>query len=243
MLSYYNTTKEIKERNPDTAIIPIGSIEQHGSHLPIGVDFFTADAYSRAVAEKTGALLYPPLPFSTCYEHKGTSGSLGLRPTTLYSVIEDLVLGLYEQGIRKIVFIICHGGVFIAAPAIRELNALHDDLAVISVSSSLPSRAGEVLENTDVEIHAGEKETSLMLYLHPDTVNKAEMMKNDFTPNVPRDYLNYTPLRKLSPSGVWGKPSLASKEKGEQIFNIIVDAMVDYIEDAFKNAYREKWQD
>ena len=243
MLSYYNTTNKISEEKPDTAIIPIGSIEQHGSHLPIGVDYFTAEAYSKAVAEKTGALLYPPLPFSTCYEHKGTCGSLGLRPTTLYSVIEDLVLGLYAQGIKKIIFIICHGGVFIAGPAIRELNALHDDLAVISVYSSLPSRASEVLENKDPEIHAGEKESSLMLYLHPETVDTDEMMKNDYTPNVPRDYLNYSPLRKLSPTGVWGKPSLASAEKGEKIFNIVVDAMVEYIEDAFKNAYMKKWQD
>lgn len=73
MLSYNNTSKELKASGVDMAIIPVGSIEQHSSHLPIGTDMLLAEDFGRSVAEKLNALLLPALPFSTCYEHRGHS--------------------------------------------------------------------------------------------------------------------------------------------------------------------------
>ena len=238
MLSYYNTVKEVEESGVDTAIIPIGSIEQHGSHLPMGTDYFFADAISRAVAEKMNAFLYPPIPFSTCYEHKGSKGSLCMRPSTFYQMLQDLVLNLRDQGFKKVIVYIAHGGVFVAGPAVRELNALYDDLQVALVYGA--GDTSDILECKD-EIHAGEKETSLMLYLHKDTVNQEEMMKNDFIPDCPREFLNYASLLKLSKTGVWGKPSLASEEKGKKIFDRVVDGIVEYVEKVFRLATVEKW--
>ena len=241
MLSYYNTVKEVEESGVDTAIIPVGSVEQHGSHLPMGMDYFAADAVSKGIAEKMNALLYPTIPFSTCYEHKGSKGSLCMRPITFYQMLQDLVLNLRDQGFKRVVVLIWHGGVFVAGPAVRELNALYDDLQVVLVTGIMNEKIQSVLE-TKNEIHAGEKETSLMLYLDKDTVDKEEMMKNDCVPDYPREFLNYASILKLSKTGVWGKPSRASEEKGKILFEYIVEEAIDYINKAFEVATAEKWQ-
>lgn len=242
MISYYNTINEIEESGVDTAIIPIGSIEQHGSHLPIGMDYFSADALSKGLAEKLNALLYPTIPFSTCYEHKGSKGSLCMRPTTFYQMLQDLVLNLHNQGFKKVIVLITHGGVHVAAPAIRELNALHDDLQVVLLMGVVNDKMRAVLDNKSGEIHAGEKETSLMLYIDKDTVNQEEMLKNDCIPPYPQDFMNYASILKLSKNGVWGKPSKASEEKGKLLFEYYIEEAIDYIKRAFEVATVEKWQ-
>lgn len=242
MISYNNTAKEIKDSGVDMAILPIGSVEQHSSHLPIGTDVMLASAMGEAIAERINALLLPTLPISTCYEHKGVKGSVCMRPSTFYQMLQDIVLCLRDQGIKKVLVVLGHGGIFVAAPAIRELNALYDDLQVILVHTE--SGKGErksVCENTKHEIHAGESETSIMLYLHEKLVNKTLMMENDFTPEYPQNMLNHVPLTKISKTGAWGMPSLATKEKGEVIFNCMIDNAVEYIENALEVCPKERW--
>lgn len=242
MISYRNTAKEVADSGVDTAVLPLGSVEQHSSHLPIGTDVMLADALGAALAERIGALLLPTIPMTTCYEHKGVKGSVCMRPSTLYQVIQDIALNLRDQGIKKIAVVLGHGGIFIAAPAIRELNALYDDLQIILVqTSSLKGERRVFLENKELEIHAGESETSLMLYLHEDLVNKELMMQNDFTPAYPQNMLNHIPITKISKTGAWGKPSLATREKGEQVFKCMVDNAVEYVNFAFSVCPKEKW--
>jgi len=241
MISYKNTAKEIADSGIDTAIIPLGSVEQHSSHLPIGTDVMIAEAISAAIAERINALLLPPIPISTCYEHKGTKGSVCMRPITFYQMLQDIVLCLRDQGIKKIAVVLGHGGIFIAAPAIRELNALYDDLQVILVQTTGNGDRKTILENKLPEIHAGESETSLMLYLHEEFVNKELMMQNDFNPDYPQSMLNHVPVTRISKTGAWGMPSLATREKGEKIFNIMIENAMYYIECAFAVCPKEKW--
>ena len=242
MISYRNTAKEIKDSGVDSAIIPLGSVEQHSSHLPIGTDVMLAEAIGAALAERIGALLLPAIPISTCYEHKGSVGSVCMRPSTFYQMLQDIVLCLRDQGIKKIAVVLGHGGIFIAAPAIRELNALYDDLQVVLVQTSSGSGDRKVyLENDKPEIHAGESETSLMLYLHEELVNKELMVRNDCNPDFPQSMLNHVPLTRISKTGTWGMPSLATREKGEKIFKCMIDNAVDYVQKAFAVCPREKW--
>lgn len=242
MVSYFNTIDEIIASGTDTVIIPVGSVEQHGSHLPVGTDYFIIDALSRAVAEKMDAYLLPALPLSTCYEHKGKKGSVCMRPATFMAMLQDIILYLHGQGFKRFVVMLGHGGIFAAGPAIRELNALYGDMSVIKIEPpSTP--AMKALEDGDPanELHAGEEETSLILYLQEQTVKKEEMMKNDFVPSVPREYMNYSSILKLSPTGVWGMPSHASKEKGAMMFELMVEHCLNYIEDAFAHTTMEEW--
>lgn len=239
MISYYNTIEEIKT---DTAIIPVGSIEQHGSHLPTGTDYFIVEKLSEEVAKKIDAYLLPPLPISTCYEHKGKKGSVRMRPSTFALMLSDIIMDLKDQGFTKIIVMLGHGGTFAAGPIIRELNANNDGLQIIKIEPVNTEKTRSVIEGAPLnEVHAGEKETSMMLAICEETVDKEKMLKNDYIPDCPREYLNYSSLLKLSKTGVWGMPSYATKEKGEKIIEYSVEAIIDYIEDAFKNTEINKW--
>ena len=241
MISYKNTTNEIKESGIRTAIIPVGSIEQHASHLPVGTDYLIAQKMGEALAERLNAFLLPALPFSTCYEHRGSKGTVCFKPDTFYKMLQDLVLCLKDQGFNRVVVLSCHGGTFIIKPCIRELNALYDDLVVILPEVPMSDKRKAIVENYS-DIHAGESETSKILYLHEELVKKDLMMENDCVPDVPQNFLSYIPLPELSTTGAWGKPSLATKEKGEKLLNLGVEEYVEYIEKAFKYAKSDKWQ-
>ena len=233
MLNYYNTADEIIESGTDTCILPIGSVEQHGPHLPIGTDYILAESFAQAIGKELGCLVLPVQAYSTCYEHRGKMGSFWMKPETMYRVIEDLVTGMRAQGFKKIIILLSHGGIFIAGPVIRELNSIYPDIDVIKldlVEFYLSKETNKYLE-CDNNLHAGEIESSLMVFLKKEYFRRDKAV--DFIPDIPRSYLNNFPLLKVSLHGVWGKPSLATEEKGEKIFNIVVHNAVEYLERFF----------
>jgi len=242
-LTYENTRPEIEQSGVDTAILPLGSIEQHSAHMPIGTDCLNAEAVARGVAEQIGGLLLPVLPVSNCYEHRqsGRFGGIWIRPNTYYQMLQDIILSLREQGFRRVILILGHGGIFIAGPLTRELNAMYDDLLVIKVDPLTTPEMQDILENKDGDIHAGESETSLMLYMREELVDREKMMQDDCIPDCPRDFLNYASLQKLSTTGAWGRPSLAAKEKGERLLRARINASVEYIRRATELGTQERW--
>lgn len=242
MLDFTCTIDEINRKNIKIAILPLGSIEQHSTHLPVGTDCIISQAVASAVGEKIGAFVLPVLPVGTCYEHKriGSFSAVWLRPKTLYNVLEDIILSLYKQGFDKIVLLPGHGGLFIVPPLTRELNANIEGLVVVSTEHSSKNYTEDITECKN-DIHAGENETSLMLYLNDKYVKKDKMGENDFIPDFPRSFLNYMPISDLSKTGVWGKPSLATKEKGERLFRARVENCVEFINNTFENARKEEW--
>ena len=229
MLSYYSTADEIESGNNGIAVLPVGSTEQHGQHLPIATDYIIAGSVAQKIAEVLGAFFLPALPISTCREHMGKKGSVWMNPDTFYAMIKDIVMCLKEQGFKKIVLVLGHGGIFIANPVVRELNATNADIKVIKVELGQFIQSPEMSSILECRnnLHACEYETSLMMFLKEDIVRKDKII--DCVPEVPRDYLNYGSIFRYSKNGVWGKPSLASKEKGEKIFEILVDKSVNYI--------------
>jgi creatinine amidohydrolase len=234
LISYNSTVDEINVSNPDTAVISIGSTEQHGHHLPVSTDFIIAGAVAEKFAGKTGAFLLPVLPISTCREHMGKKGSVWMNPDTFYKMLTDILMSLKEQGFKKIVVILGHGGVFMATPAIREVNAVNPDISVIKVDliQFLGSNEMKSILQCRDNLHAGEYETSLMLYLAEELVRKDRIV--DHIPDVPRDFLNYGSIFNYCKDGVWGKPSLATKEKGRVIFDILVDKSIEYVNEVLR---------
>ena len=103
MLDLHSTSDEIGRARPEVAIIAVGAVEQHGPHLPVGTDFNTIREVSRRLAERIGAFVLPPIPFSMSECHGPTAGTVWLEPETLAEVVRDLAHALYEQGFRKIV--------------------------------------------------------------------------------------------------------------------------------------------
>lgn len=238
MYTYEMTADDIMRLDPDTAVIPVGSLEQHGPHLPVMTDWAIASELGRRVAEKLNAFLVPALPVSTCREQMGKKGSVWMEPTTFYQMMTDIILSLKTQGFKKIAILQCHGGIFIMTPLVRDLNARwNPELMVVNVP---PDVYGPILLREGIletpELHAGEGETSKMLRLAPETVRMDRAV--DFVPDVPRAYLSYGSIYRASPSGVWGQPTRASAEKGEKALACMAQIAVDEIAGAF--AYMEK---
>lgn len=231
---YQRTADEIMAADPELAILPVGSVEQHGPHLPVMTDWAIAAELGRAVAEKMNAFLLPALPISTCREQMGKKGSVWMEPVTFYQMMTDIILSLKTQGFKKVGILQCHGGIFIMTPLVRDLNAkFNPELMVANVDPCTfwPVLYREGIIETNTELHAGEVETSQMLAIAPETVHMDRAV--DFVPTISRPYLSYGSIFRASPTGVWGEPSKASAEKGERVFARSAELAVDALNEAF----------
>ena len=224
------TADEICALDPDTAVIPVGSLEQHGPHLPIMTDWAIATELGRRVAERMNAFLLPAFPISTCREHMGKKGSVWMEATTFYQMMYDIVMSLKTQGFKRVAFVITHGGIFVMGPLVRDLNArFNPDLMVAFVTPDTSNLKG-ITETRG--LHADESETSQILAIAPETVHMDRAV--DFDPEVPRPYLNYGSIFRASPTGVWGYPTKATAEKGELILQRSTENAVDELNRAFE---------
>lgn len=200
----------------DLAILPIGSFEQHGDHLPFGTDNYEVEAIAAAVARATGAFLLPVQPISVCYEHRGRRGSMHYSAPVFFRFLVAAGETLYSQGFTRIIFICGHGGVFVLEPAVDHLNAHLPGLQAIHVPA-FGNLWDDDTRLTDRQgIHAGEMETALMLHLHPQLVDMARA--SDYLPDKPQHYLNYGSIFRLTPNGVWGKATCSTPETGRWVF-------------------------
>ena len=230
---YTKTADEIVALDPEIAVIPVGSLEQHGPHLPVMTDWVIATELGKRVADKLGAFLLPALPISTCREHMGKKGSVWMEPTTFYQMMTDIVMSLKVQGFKKVAIVQCHGGIFVMTPLVRDLNAKNNPDMMVAVT--YPGDFAIQLEQEGIietqELHAGEGETAQILAAAPESVHMDRAI--DFVPDVPRPYLSYGSIFRASPRGVWGYPSYATAEKGEKIFDRTAELMVEAINKAF----------
>ncbi|MGH2461134.1 MAG: GNAT family N-acetyltransferase [Chloroflexota bacterium] len=254
VFDYRATTVEIRAGGPRIAILPIATIEQHGPHLPLATDWIIVDAVAREVAGRLGepAYLLPTFPYGTSIGMKGFAGTAWLRAETLTRVARDVVAALRAQGIRRIIVVNAHGGPnegsaqprgnFIVKTAVRQLNYDHADLDVIWVQPLTAARQklSEIFESARDDVHAGEVETSLLLRLRPALVKGRAA---DVVPALGREYLQLTDFARLCPSGVWGRPGLASADKGGRAFDAAVEATVSYAGESFANLRAAKGRD
>jgi len=244
LFDWTNTTFEIKDAKIDMAILPVAACEQHGRHLPVGTDEIIMSAISRRVAEALtrDLFLLPAMPLGTSALHGGTPGTVWLGEETLYRVIYDVVESLYEHDVKYAVVINSHGGAnevtvrprgnYIVKTAVRQLNYDYPDKAAIWVQPFTVAKADllTIFESAGEEVQAGEVETSVMLHLAADLVKGNGQ---DYVPAVTKEYLDYVTFEQISPTGIWGRPSLASAEKGAAALDASVQATVAYIKESF----------
>lgn len=251
MLNYQNTCFEVMDADPDIALLPIGSTERAGNHLPVGTSTFILDALASRIAQVLSGDVYllPTLPVGCSGLHLGQNGTIALDWTTMVKVVSDLIESFLAQGITKVAVLVGLGGAnettvrprenYIVKTAVRQLNYDHQDLDAIWVQPfTVAGRELErILESSEQDVHAGELATSLMMYLHPESVRKEGV---DYVPDVGKEYLDFVAFEKLCPGGVWGLPSLATAEKGRMAFEAAVECTVKCIEESFSHLERIK---
>ena len=220
MFTARNTWKVIEDAKVQTAVVTIGSTEQHGTHLPLNTDTLIAEKFAQAVAEKLGAYLTPSIPIGQSGMWLEFPGSLSLSAETLKAVIADIVDSLVKTGFDTILFVSIHGAnevVYRGYP--EELQRKYPGVRVLTIGYPFWVRENwaaiwrQALAAAGIPEmnHADEAETSLMLALRPDLVGP-----NPTDCPLPED--RYPPgmtMRQVYPSGSMGYGSRASKEKGD----------------------------
>jgi creatinine amidohydrolase len=214
-----------------TVIIPFGSIEEHGAHLPLGTDTIHVYEICKEAAKQISVFVAPPLFYGVCRSTRDHPGTVGIRPSTLRTVTTDLLSDFYRQGLRHFLMISGHASSLHMSCLIEvgeELLQSYPDtqVAVLSLLDLAMVAWREVLTTED-DSHAGEAETSVMLHLRPHLVGEGRPREWPRFPEhlLVRDKLPYWP------GGVWGDASQASVAKGRKLFNLSVAALVRLIKD------------
>jgi creatinine amidohydrolase len=213
------------------AILPVGATEQHGPHMGCGMDALLADRLCAAVAKSTGVLTLPTLPYGCSIGHsRRWPGTLTLTPALLIETAKQIGTSAYNSGVRRLFIVSTHVGN--AAPlrcALDLLRCEHDDLMVALINSpsiSARVRAAHFADGEDW--HANDAETSLMLAIAPEMVREDLLAKAD-DPDRTEGLVFSHPVNRTSLNGVTGKPSEATLEKGERLFQWMVEDLSETI--------------
>ncbi|GAT35203.1 creatinine amidohydrolase [Terrimicrobium sacchariphilum] len=243
------TSPEIGRIAPDRiAVLPIAALEQHGNHLPVITDAAIADELGRRVEVllPDRIVLLPTLWCGSSHHHLGFPGTISISSETYTRVLVDMADSLIASGFRRIFFLNCHGGNQTPfAEALYRLNLKHKGANEpwIAAASYWNLAARELAAQTFMATprlsHACEYETSLMLALRPDWVQKDALGETSGIGSQYYDPLGYTPSRvvvsqsfdQLSQTGALGSPELATEEKGRQLFTLLASAVARFLEE------------
>lgn len=216
----------------DTVIVPFGSTEQHGRHLPLGTDAVLGDELGWRLAERLDAFVAPTLRFGCSDHHMSFAGTISLSEDTFRSVVKDVVGSLRKHGFKRIILLPTHGGNFQPLKrAVREIGPTGEAtvLAFTDLEGltkvAFKSSGGFGVDQAKSGAHAGEWETSMMLALRSEQVDM-ERASEGFLGGLAEVFAKIASgLENLDKHGVIGDPRVARAEAGRQY----VEEMVDFL--------------
>jgi creatinine amidohydrolase len=217
------------------ALVPLGSTEQHGPHLPEGTDHLIAGAFAREAAERTGYLSTPTVTVGVSPHHRQFHGTMWVDPPAFRDYVESLTRNLAYHGVDRVVWVNAHGG---NVAHLREVGRrLHEDGAMYACEwmwdESIPGLVDDFFEHNGP--HGGPKETALIQHLHPELVHEDRLAAaRDGGLAVPAEYEGYRTHGARTfydaiddtENGVLGDQTDATAEKGERMFETATDQLV-----------------
>ncbi|MFC6825221.1 creatininase family protein [Halopelagius fulvigenes] len=226
---------EIASQEGSIVVIPVGSVEQHGNHLPVATDSILASAVATAsaedVADEIPLLVAPPVWTGYSPHHLPFGGTMTGEFNTLTDLLEQISDAVLENGFDALLFVNGHGGnTALIDAAVSTIGHAHPNAEILGITYFDLARSfiDDIRESkTGGMAHGGEFETSLMLHLRPGLVGddrSAEYWDEQYDLGG-QDLLEGGPLsvyrsfNEYSESGAIGDPSLASAEKGKAIFD------------------------
>ncbi|MCF2164778.1 MULTISPECIES: creatininase family protein [Halobacterium] len=220
------------------ALVPLGSTEQHGPHLPESTDHRIAEAFARTVADRTGVLCTPPVNVGVSPHHRQFPGTMWVEPPVFRDYVASFTRNLAFHGIDRVVFVNAHGG---NVSHLREVGRrLRDEGTLYAVEwmwdESIPELVDEVFDQNGP--HGGPKETALMQYLdgehvHDDRLEDARdggvasVADADTIKHGSRTF--YDAIDNTD-NGVLGDQTDATAETGERLFEAASDQLVQLCE-------------
>lgn len=217
---------DLGERDhPPTLLVPVGSCEQHGPHLPIGTDTLIATALARDVAaRRPRRLVAPALAITASGEHQGFPGTLSIGTEAMVTVLVELVRS--AGWAQRVVLVNGHGG---NVDAMRRAAAVfeHEQRPVLIWWPDIAAAAGDA-RSLHGDLHAGHVETSLLLALHPGLVRPDRAVAGPET--VTMADLVHHGVHAVSPSGVLGDPTRATAAEGRRLFAALTEQLADALD-------------
>lgn len=236
----------------DIALLPVGATEQHGPHLPLDTDAFDAELLAKKVAEACSdpkPLVLPLISYGVSYHHEDFSGTISLSPDSLSQLVYEIGMCVARQGITKLVIINGHGGNIPALHfAAQKINRDSHIFTCVETGETSEKDMPSIIE-TPNDVHAGETETSTALAARPHLVRMEKAKR--FVPKFSIKYLNFSSKRrvdwyarvsKISSTGVLGDPTKATRQKGEQIWEVMVKHLVEFVEELKSLTLEEIYQ-
>jgi creatinine amidohydrolase len=223
-LDELSTNEAQQEAAAQTVIIlPIGSVEEHGDHLPLGTDSIQPEYIAAEVAKKTGALIAPPIRYGICNAARNFPGTISIEFDTLHMLVRDILAELARNGFTKIIVLSGHAGqshmvaLRLAAQDIVMRDEDNVRIMVLSDYDFVDDLKGKYASEKDG--HAGTIETSRIMSIKPDLI-KGKGKANQ--PNWPRFEVVAHP-EKYFPGGVHGDPTAATAKKGNEVNDYIIE--------------------
>lgn len=239
----WSKVKEYLKRS-NMILIPIGSIENEGNHLPLGLDIHLSQYLCEAVSKKTGCMVGPCLPIGYSKWFMDFPGTISLEHDTLTILIKEYCNCLYKHGFRNFIFINPHmGNENAVADVGRDLRKRNALVVLVDIWRTFEKIAQRIAITKKSELsHGGEIGTSIALVLYPQYVEMGQASKAEITFPVSKNiqpintlgFANfkgnnihtYVDTKEISESGLIGDPTKASVEKGE----VLMKEMIIYLE-------------
>ncbi|TCP20714.1 creatinine amidohydrolase [Scopulibacillus darangshiensis] len=242
------TWEEYRSRTENSfLILPVGATEQHGPHLPLGVDAMLSENLSLAIAERTNAVVAPTLSYG--YKSQPTSGggpmfpgTIDLKGSTITSLVYDLLEEFLADGWKKIMIISGHyeNDAFLAEAADLLLRNQNKEFPKVLLSNWWDNISDETIPLVFDEIefpgwaleHAAIAETSMMMHFLPELVREDRMVDDGI--DRPPGYQRFPPSHSLIPaSGCLHTAQSSSAEKGRLIIDDVTNNIVSFLEKEF----------
>ncbi|MGY3205485.1 creatinine amidohydrolase [Streptomyces sp. TE5632] len=227
-----DTTEDVRNRGADVsrqiAVLPVGSFEQHGPFLPLVTDTLVACAVAREIADTYPVHLLPPVTISCSHEHAAWPGTVSISSVTLHAVIRDIADSLRRSGVDTLVLVNGHGGNYVLGNVVQESSARGERMSLFPAPEDWETarRHAGVVTSLLTDMHAGEIETSVLLHTHPELL-RTGYETSDHVADDRRRLLTLG-MAAYTDSGVIGRPSLGSAEKGRALLASLVDSFGAY---------------
>ena len=203
-----------------TLIVPVGTTEQHGPHLPLGCDTIIVERLADDLSAAYGVTRAPTVQYGVHAAVRPFPGGAALRRRTLHRVMNELIESWEEgAGVREFLILTAQS----SEAHLEALSTIRTDQATVQVVDIFSLDFGSLVERS-APVHGGELDTSLMLYLAPQLVHMEWARDFDLTPGKMARYRpGHTRNLPVGSPGSVGYPSLASPQKGERLYTFMLE--------------------
>ncbi len=173
---------EAVKKAESVCLLPLSCIERHGHHLPLGTDMFIGRELCRRVADLEPAVIFPDFYFTQILEARHMPGTIGIEPELIINLLENTCQEIARNGLTKIVFVNAHGGNDYLINYFAQIQLAHrrDYVVYVPQPSYLSEEPATAAQwETEIDGHAGERESSMILAIQPGLVNDKGIPDDD----------------------------------------------------------------